>query len=356
MALSTSPTYPVAGSAVTLSVTGVSVTKWVFEVTSVPSASSLSAGLVLEGVPENVDPPTSPHRAIELGYESATFTPDVAGEYGISIHLFRDIVATPTFPRDPAGDERVEWDSIDTATLQVGELVDLPIVSEDGDGGTLRLQVNAANIRAASIVSTTSEVGRIAALDSTVVADLAALVGLTVTGAGTALQTAVNDLRSNYEAHRVLIAAGEHLRADAANTCSFDDADSQEGAILLLNDLREQILAHMTTNDPALPWHTEMDLKSMPLAPTATDLASATVLCADLRERVYERHRVLDANPTCHGVAGGDATNTLNAPEALDDLIVSYLDAIAAAAPTAPTGEVDGAVAAAHYYGFTVPE
>jgi hypothetical protein len=353
MALSTTPTYPVAGSEVTLSITGASVTRWVFEITSVPSASDIDTGLLLIDIPDGATAPTSPLRAIELEYEADSFTPDVQGEYGITAHLYREIVGAPQFAGDPSGESRFIYGGTETASLHVGVYMDLPIETEDGHGATLRLQINQATVRDASIVEPTTEVARTAALDATVVAALTAIEGVAVASMGTDLQSGANDLLDNYGSHRVLIAGGVHGVADDYNEVPLEDADSQEGAILLLNEIRDRLVAHLTTYTD-VSWHANIDLKNLPVARKATDIASATVLSADLRERCYEPHRVQIANPASHGLA--DGTNTLAAPTDLDDVITAYLDAIVVAVPAIPAGECQGAMEASHYYGFVVGE
>jgi hypothetical protein len=226
------------------------------------------------------------------------------------------------------------------------------MLAEGGQGATLRLTINDNNVRAATIINGTDEKATTAATGAAVTAALTAIVGSTVTAMGTDLQTGVADLRTNYEAHRVRL-GGCHGAADNTNSIDRGDADSQEGAISLLNELRTQVLKHLQDSTAAaVRWHAvnEDDLKNLPIAQTATGLASATILSADLRERCYEAHRSQTANPASHGVA--DAVNTLNAPTLLDNIIVAYFDALAIIDPPIVSGDPEGAIDADHRYGF----
>lgn len=358
MAITTSPTYPAEGVAVTVGSTvntGAVAQHIVLELTSVPAQSALATGFVLTD-DTDADAYTSAVEVAEAGLDTAVVTLDVGGEYGLTIY---GVWALPPASLTTGADDgqtamRYRLKFRDAVTLDVGAFVELPVVTTAGDGASLRLQVNDATIRAATLVDPSTERARIAALQTAVLAALAALVGQTVAAVGTDLQTGVNDLLANYEAHRILVGAPPacHLVADATNVAATTAANSQAGAIQLLNRLRAVVLAHAQVSPAGFvgAWHQVDDLLNTPLAAPAGDLGTATVLSADLRERVYERHRVQAAAPAVH--IGADATNDLAAPSLLDTAIVAYLDALAILDPTAPAGESEGAQDAAHRYGF----
>lgn len=133
---------------------------------------------------------------------------------------------------------------------------------------------------------------------------------------------------------------------DDLNYASYTNAESNEAAISLINNIREKISSHVLKET----WHGADDSKNVPLAQVAKSLETATVLAADLRERVFERHRVQTAEPPTHG--GEDVTNILTAPTLLDNVIVTYLDELAKAYATSPSGESDGIVLAGSKFGF----
>lgn len=352
MAITYSPIYPEPGDSVEFLITGTSADlPVVYELTSVPAQSSVVTGLLLIDLSGDATAPTSPVEALELGYEASAFVPDEPGEYGITAWIYSTASAMPSYVGDPSSDDRYVYSTTESVTLKVMSSVDLPIITERGDGATLSLAVDDQTIRTAELVDPTTEAARTALAMAGPVAALAALVGQTIATVGTDLQTGVNDLRAKYEAHRVKV-AGCHDSVDATNYTGTTACTSQAGAILLLNKLREVVLAHMRNSTSGTSWHDDDDLCDVPLCGPATDLASATVLSADLRERAYEDHRQRDAAnpPDCHGAH--DAVNELAAPSLLDELIVSYLDAIASIIPAAPAGEHAGAIAAWHRYGF----
>jgi len=342
MALASIPAYPVVDETVTIDDAAIASDVQVFELTSVPSASALVLGLLQS---PSTATQTSAFAIAAGDLELADFVPDVAGEYGFTVYGFNEYTAAG------ADEQRLELSATSTGTAHVGEVVTLPILTLTGTGAVLSLTVNDSTVRAAALLLPTNEKARAAILLTAVTTPLAALVGQTVTAIGRALQTDVNELRTKYAAHRI-IEGSIHTAADSVNSVPTDDADSQLGAIELLNLLLEAILKHMkdSTAD-ATGWHTVDDLANLPLVGAASNLATATVLSADLRERVYEAHRLQIASPAVHG-ASGDTTNSLTAPSLLDAVIVALLDALADPAPTAATGEPDGAVLAGSRFGF----
>jgi hypothetical protein len=137
--------------------------------------------------------------------------------------------------------------------------------------------------------------------------------------------------------------------ADTENDVERFPAYSAPSLIDRYNETRDAVFGHMTEKSSGTRFHSADDTKNTPLLGEASTLSDVLVGLADLRERVYERHRVQGSGdtPAVHTNSGGDTTNELTDPTKLDDLLVAYLDALADDAPTAATGEVDGAVTAA---------
>jgi hypothetical protein len=347
MAVSTTPTNPVVDESVVITESALIGETSVIEITSRPSLSTKELTyltLDVEEVPNDI------FEIVEAGIQTDTTTFDEAGEYGVTIYDIRVYDGAPSFPDD----QSQKWYQLIasyTGTVYVSALMILPMLSELGDGATLQLAINNNTVRAATIVDATTEAARVAALQATVTAPLAALVGVTVASIGDTLQANVNDLRGNYEAHRVLVAGAVHAAADTTNVSTYTDSTSVEGAILVLNDIRDKLLKHMQdSSTAAVPWHTNDDLKNLPIAAAASDLGTATVLSADLRERAYELHRLQIAAPIVHGAADGG--NALKAPGLVDNTIVAYFDALVVENPAVVAGEPDGAIDAEHRFGM----
>ncbi len=373
MAVTTTPTYSVAGSEVTLGLSATTGTVFGFEIQSVPSKSAVETGLLLRGVEELAEPPINAVEAAGIEISpgvnilSNTFTPDVAGEYTIVGYDIRQLLGFPAFPGDPSGDTRYELVGTQTTIIHVGQLIELPIITVRGDGANLQLQSNDTTIRDATLTGFANDKSRSAALTAAVQAALTALVGTSVAGLGTQLQAAANDLRENYNDHIANIGPTQpwHQPAiDGVNPVILDRCDSQEGAIILLNQIREKLLSHMQDSSSKTPqWHQPAanpnadDLKNLPVTAQATDVATAIVLSSDMRYRAYERHRqqaIPSAPPfdipACH--LRDDPDNVLTAPTVLDDIIVAFLDELETASPTAAVGEPQGVVEAENQYGF----
>ena len=127
----------------------------------------------------------------------------------------------------------------------MGEAIDMPIATSFGSA-TLRMTVENATVRAASIVDTTTEAARVAALDATVVTKIAALVGVAVTSLDNDLATAANELATAYTAHIATGGIGVvHNSADATNALAREAAYSNEDAIAKVGDISDKLTAHM---------------------------------------------------------------------------------------------------------------
>lgn len=341
MSLVVTPTYPAAGESCTLSLTSATGTERVYQLTSKPSASALELGFLTTTLDGATPAPTSSRQVLDLECQTDEFEPDVAGEYGFTAYDFRHVVGTPSYPGDPAGEVRHELVATQTGTVHVGDYVDMAIRTLWGSKATLRLTVVNATVRVAELVDPSDEHARVACLSANVTAPIAALVGVAVSSLATELIAGTNDLRTNYEAHRVMV-GGVHAVADNTNAVAQDHAYSQVAACNLLNRLRTVYMGH-ATEDVGHSWHVTNDFLALPVAPESFDLASGWLLMADLRERCYEVHRLLNAgdSPAVHGAAE-DATNVLSAAKPLDTAVAAVLTEFAAAAPTAATGESDG--------------
>jgi len=281
-----------------------------------------------------------------------SFVPDVPGEYVITAHATTRAIAPTSFGGDSVGDPTLILGAAQTLTVHVSELLDLPIVPENGHGVTLRLKVSDETVRAAALVRPLTPVALAATLDSGVISALGVLVGETVAGVGNDLQATANNLRAKYELHRIRTASSTHASADSVNTTLADDAYDDTSAIRLVNRLRTVIYGHLTGASAAgARWHTEDDTKNVPMIAPAKTKAEATVLLADLAYRVYPGHLAQIASPASHGAA--DATNTITVTkEPLSELVRVYLNFIAQSNPTVPAGLPEGAIDARTRYGF----
>ena len=326
MAISASPTYPIPDEATELAYTTTTsgnTPRW--SLTSVPDESALSTGYLLDDAGEYI----------------TTFTPDVQGAYGVRVDLYRRTIGA--FGETPAE----FYKESQSGTIYVSEVMDLPIKTMLGHGATLRIEMSNSTVRGAELVDPLTEESRTSILDTTVAASLAALVGVAVGSLEDSLDTTVRDLYAAIAAHRVFAV---HNGTDTVNVTVRDPPYSNPNALDTLNELYDNLVQHMTTGT----WHDshgQSDTKNYPACGKASNYAQAVVLSADLRYRVYDRHRVQISSPKAH-TGSGDTTNTLTAAKPLAALIRDYLNAITDTTLSAPTGEQSGAVLAGRLYGF----
>jgi hypothetical protein len=132
---------------------------------------------------------------------------------------------------------------------------------------------------------------------------------LTLTTSLTQLILLANDLRVQYEAHRIFLTV--HGVADGTNVVTAPVATNLATAITLLNDIRIQYEAHRVLLAGV---HSISDTFNVVLAPSSTDLESAVTLANDLRVQ-YEAHRI-DTGGAFHLVA--DLVNEITASVAED--------------------------------------
>lgn len=99
----------------------------------------------------------------------------------------------------------------------------------------------------------------------------------------------VNDLKRAYNLHRTQ--AGVHGTGDTFNPATSNFAVDFPSALLLLNDLRAKIAAHLLLTGPSdPPVHKAQDVANVVLLPVAHDMASTLLLVNALR-RAFEAHR-----------------------------------------------------------------
>ena len=340
MTIAILPLYPVAGDKVTISLSAPIGNAVQGELTSVPSKSALKVGLLRDTVTR---------------LPIATFTPDVAGAYGISAHDYMTSTRVPSYSGDPAGGSVSLYRSTETATVYVGVVEELPIVTLLGHGATLQLTVTNATVRAAKLVSPLSDGSRKAIIDSTVVAALTALVGVAVASIDVGFVADVVALRNAYENHRVQVTGSIHYGADTTNVARRETPSSIAAGIATLNDLYDVIGSHQTQGPAGGTWHANDDGINNIVTAKAKTLGQAVVMKADLRTRVYSRHRVQVGAGALqvHGIADITGASIMPAPLTLPALIVAFLDAIVAESATTPAGEQSGALAIEHGFGFS---
>lgn len=337
MAIAILPLYPTVGEETTISfTTSTSATTARYRFTVVPDESALSVAAqayFVDGAGAYLD----------------TFTPDVPGAYTISADLFRKVRGFSAFDGSPSGAAREEYKETQTAIVYVGGGFDLPVVTAQGHGATLRLVVHNGTVRAATLESPTSEIGRIAALQTTVTAALTALVGIAVsTFAQT--ETLVEDLRANFGDH-LTDTAGHHTGTDTVNTVTRERPYSTKSARTVVNAIYENVMGHFVQGTTGGGWHAGGDdTKNLPIVDKAKDDAAGYVVTCELR-RCFELHRVQIAAPASHAGAG-DPTNVLSTADELESAVRLYLKELAAQTPSAPSGEQTAALYLMHRFGF----
>lgn len=287
------------------------------------------------------------------GAATNRITFDVPGEYTVDAYEVFRVDAIGAHANDPLAVAQAQILSSTSATVHVGGYVEMPIQPVNGHGITLRLLVVNDTVRGAALVSPATDLARAAALDATVIAAVAALEGVAVTALDVDFVSDVNTLCAAYEAHRILSAGspGVHYGPDNTNALLREPAYSLLSAMARLNDLAEKLGNHMAALSSGGTWHATDDTKNtLQVAPRATTLGEATVLKADLRERVYRRHRITTAAPASHGNA--DNINFMAPPQKLPAAIVAYLDFIASESPSVASGESEGIADAVAAWGF----
>jgi hypothetical protein len=328
MTISYNPATPEPGEEVTLTMTtgGVVQRDPVYELTSVPEESELEVGPIVDNA----------------GNPKAAFTPDVAGDYGISGYRYARRAAPSRFAGAASGQNYGTIAAVETATVYVVEAMQYRITTSLGHAATLTLTITNDEIMTAELDDFSSRTAASAADDSAVQTALANLIGESSTTISSSLDTIVRDMRAKYEAHRV--SAVFHASADSTNIIDAENPRSDEHAIVVLNELRDKLSLHQRQGVSGGTWHTNDDTWNFPLVPRATDIASAHILYADLW-RIYEAHRT---QATVHGT--NDTTNTLSAVGFLHAAIKAFL--VFVVTPSATGGRASGVAKLEDLYGF----
>ena len=346
MALTTSPANPAPGDSCSITSslnTGAVANAVLLEVTSVPSRSAIALGYQYAA---NDTLPTSGAITPAMARAAATsFTGDVAGEFGVNAHLLYLRSATAD------EDERIAVKAVDSDTVYVSSTLTLPIRDIRGRGADLVLTVNNLHIRAAELLNPVDERSRLATLTSAVTSAVAALVDVTVVSAFGSLETLLDDLIANANAH--FGSTDYHEAEDTTNTISRPSLLSQGAVIAAANLTRTALLGHLDAGG-AGDWHQTDDTQSRITAPVAADIGQATVLVASMRAAYEDSHRAIgNEEPVVHSNENGDTVNTLAASPLLHVAIVELLDALSE--PTSEdAGEGAGAIYAATEAGFRV--
>ncbi len=322
--LACDPLYPIAGELVTLAITDAlgQTNAARFELLTVPPLSELVAGMLVDNA----------------GVYIQTFTPDVAGEYAFAVYDVRVYLGLSQHSNDANGGAREQVLSATArGDVHVASPIDLRIETIPGHNVTLRMGLVNETIRSAEFVDPSTDLARLAAIDTAVVAALETIVDVSVTALVTTLTNRVALLRIAYEAHRVLTSGSVHASSDTTNLVQSEPPTSDEAALDCLREIYTKLGKHMRAGATGGTWHTADDTKNLPITPLPFTKWQAHVVASDLEERVYERHRLQTASPIAHG--GADGTNTLPTPSTLTDAIVAYLDFIAANTSAVIAGE-----------------
>jgi hypothetical protein len=176
-----------------------------------------------------------------------------------------------------------------TNVISAGNAIDLDSLIDLGQDLITKYEAHIAN--------TTVHVGA----DSTNV--------VTELGVAVEIYTLLNEMKVDYEAHRVLTAGSVHAGADATNVISADNATTKATAILLANDLRTQFIANFAN---VTTHHGADGSGDAPTSDALLSTASWTLIAsmADELRASYEAHRV-NVTGSIHG--GADSTNTVTA-------------------------------------------
>ncbi len=123
------------------------------------------------------------------------------------------------------------------------------------------------------------------------------------------VNTLLNEIKADHNAHVVLTAGSVHGAADTADVISTADAKDTATRIALANALRTAFESHRVKTAGGV--HGAADNSNAISAPVATDDASVLNLAIDLNAK-YNAHRVLTAGAV-HGAA--DNTNAVTSPD-----------------------------------------
>ncbi len=125
----------------------------------------------------------------------------------------------------------------------------------------------------------------------------------------TALNTLLNEIKTDFNAHAILTAGGVHGAADNADVVATADATNTATRIALANALRAAYELHRIKTAGGV--HGAADATNVITKPVATDDHTALVLAIEIKTR-YNLHRV-KVSASTHGAA--DNTNATTSPD-----------------------------------------
>jgi len=128
----------------------------------------------------------------------------------------------------------------------------------------------------------------------------------------TALNTLINEIYTDFNAHVILTAGGVHGAADGADVVSIASASDTATRIARINALRAAYILHIAKTAGGV--HGAADTTDVIVAPVATDDSTALILALDFKAK-YNAHRVLTAG-SVHGLADSTNVVTSAAPSA----------------------------------------
>ncbi len=124
----------------------------------------------------------------------------------------------------------------------------------------------------------------------------------------TALNTLINEIYTDFNAHVILTTGGVHGASDSADVVSIASATDTATRIARINALRAAYILHIAKTAGGV--HGAADTTDVITAPVATDDSTALMLALDMKAK-YNAHRVLTAGAV-HGLA--DSTNATTSP------------------------------------------
>jgi len=132
----------------------------------------------------------------------------------------------------------------------------------------------------------------------------------------------LNNLKTKYNAHRVLTGSSVHGAADSTNVVSAADADTKAKAVTLANAIRTEYEAHRILTTSSV--HGAADATNAVTVAAVTS-ASTWVEIAALADNIrtkYEAHRILTAG-SVHGAADNTNSATVAAVGTVDTLDIA---------------------------------
>ena len=148
---------------------------------------------------------------------------------------------------------------------------------------------------------------------------------LTATTVYAKIKALADELKTKYNAHRVLTSGSVHGGADSTNVVSAAAVSSKATAVTLLNELKTDFNAHIAMTSGSVHGAADatnpVTLDDLTSSSTWTEIAAM----ADSIRTKYEAHRVLTAD-SVHGAADSTNTMTASAVGTLQTSINTYLN------------------------------